>query len=87
MSICKSTLYKKLECFINNKYDKEDKDLLLYLVYIVVMNNPELNCIRRSPSYMWEGLPENKSLFTSNTDHGMPIGNLTSQMFANFYMN
>lgn len=51
------------------------------------MNNPESNCIRRSPSSMWDGLPENKSLFTSDKDHGMPIGNLTSQMFANFYVN
>lgn len=87
MSICKSKLYEKLECFINNKYYNEDKDLLSYLVNMVVMNNPELNCIRRSPSYMWNGLPKNKSLFTSDKDHGMPIGNLTSQMFANFYMN
>nr|DAX06017.1 MAG TPA: hypothetical protein [Bacteriophage sp.] len=29
----------------------------------------------------------NKSLFTVDKDYGLPIGNLTSQMFANFYLN
>jgi hypothetical protein len=32
-------------------------------------------------------LPANKSLFTVDKDYGLPIGNLTSQMFANFYLN
>lgn len=32
-------------------------------------------------------MPPNKSLFYSPTDCGLPIGNLTSQVFANFYMN
>lgn len=87
MSIHKPTLYKKLEQFIISKYNGGDIGILLYLVEKVVLNNPEQNCIRRSPVSAWKGLPENKSLFTSDKDHGMPIGNLTSQMFANFYVN
>lgn len=87
MSIHKPTLYKKLKQFIISKYNGGDIDILLYLVEKVVLNNPEQNCIRRSPVSAWKGLPENKSLFTSDKDHGMPIGNLTSQMFANFYVN
>lgn len=87
MSIHKPTLYNKLKIFISNKYNGGDIDTLLYLVKLVVLNNPEQNCIRRSPISMWKGLPKNKSLFTSDKDHGMPIGNLTSQMFANFYVN
>ena len=35
----------------------------------------------------WNGLPNNKSLFHSPLNCGLPIGNLTSQLFANFYMN
>jgi len=34
----------------------------------------------------WDGLPDSKSLFHSPEDCGLPIGNLTSQVFANFYM-
>lgn len=87
MSIHKPTLYKKLHEFITTYYKGEDINLLLYLVKKVVLHNPELNCIKRSPARMWDGLPENKSLFTTGKDYGMPIGNLTSQMFANFYIN
>jgi hypothetical protein len=35
----------------------------------------------------WNDLPRNKSLFHSAQGCGLPIGNLTSQIFANFYMN
>lgn len=32
-------------------------------------------------------MPPDKSLFHSAAHCGLPIGNLTSQVFANFYMN
>jgi|GEM_PF-2893749 len=40
-----------------------------------------------SPKALWERLPRYKSLFAAATDKGLPIGNLTSQFFANVYMN
>lgn len=35
----------------------------------------------------WHGLPKDKSLFNTKPNCGLPIGSLTSQVFANFYMN
>jgi RNA-directed DNA polymerase len=35
----------------------------------------------------WDALPQTKSLFHSQPNCGLPIGNLTSQVFANFYMD
>lgn len=35
----------------------------------------------------WNGLPPSKSLFHSREGCGLPIGNLTSQLFSNIYMN
>jgi RNA-directed DNA polymerase len=32
-------------------------------------------------------VPPNKSLFRKNNERGLPIGNLTSQFFANVYLN
>lgn len=87
MSIHKPTLWIMLEKFIWENYTGADMNILLYLVKKVVLHNPELNCIRRSPIQMWNGLAANKSLFTTGKDYGLPIGNLTSQMFANFYLN
>jgi hypothetical protein len=35
----------------------------------------------------WDTLPKYKSLFAAKTGYGLPIGNLTSQVFANVYMS
>ena len=35
----------------------------------------------------WKGLPASKSLFKSKPGCGLPIGNLTSQLFSNVYLN
>ena len=38
-----------------------------------------------SPGYLWDHLPRHKSLFYAPPGKGLPIGNLTSQFFANIY--
>ena len=87
MSIHKPTLWNKLEAFILQNYKGEDIKILLDLVKKVTLNCPEKNCIRKSPDSMWNRLSPEKSLFTCKPDCGLPIGNLTSQCFANFYLN
>jgi RNA-directed DNA polymerase len=87
MHINKNILWQKLECFINQKYHKDDKSLILKLTKQVIFNNPIQNCIIKGKRSNWQDLPNNKSLFHSPPNSGLPIGNLTSQVFANFYMN
>ena len=53
----------------------------------IVLADPTKNCIRRSPLSFWDSLPSDKSLFTCKKGCGLPIGNLTSQVFANFYLS
>lgn len=87
MHINKNILWQKLEVFINTKYHNTDKTLILKLTKQVVFNNPTQNCIVKGKRSNWNDLPNNKSLFHSPPNSGLPIGNLTSQVFANFYMN
>ena len=87
MSIHKPTLNRMLQSFIDQEYEGKDKDLLKWIVEKVVMHCPEKNCIRKSPQKMWELIGEGKSLFKGGDDYGLAIGNLTSQMFANFYLH
>lgn len=87
MSIHKPTLWKMLKEFINDKYNGKDKDILLWLLEKIIMNYPQYGCIRKSHIKMWDRLSKNKSLFTCGDDYGLPIGNLTSQCFANFYLH
>jgi RNA-directed DNA polymerase len=87
MHIDKNILWQKLEVFINTNYHDTDKHLILNLTKQIVFNNTTQNCIIKGKRSNWNGLPNNKSLFYSPPNCGLPIGNLTSQVFANFYMN
>lgn len=64
-----------------------DYDRILYLLREVVFNDPTENCIMRGSRSKWADLPRSKSLFTTPKDCGLPIGNLTSQLFSNIYLN
>jgi len=92
MHIDKSILYKQVWLYLwqerlNNNFDDEDFEVLDYLIKKVIFNDPTKNYIKKSPLEEWDGLPSSKSFFNSNENCGLPIGNLTSQIFANVYMN
>ena len=67
--------------------DVIDIDFVKYLTNIITTLNPIENCIFRSPKSAWIGLPSSKSLFFVKDGCGLPIGNLTSQLFSNIYLN
>ena len=52
-----------------------------------MFNKPTQNCIIKGKRSNWGGLPNNRSLFHSPVNCGLPIGSLRSQVFANFYIN
>lgn len=53
----------------------------------ILHNNPCNNVHIKSPQHLLDMVPRHKSLFNSVKDCGLPIGNLSSQFFANVYMN
>ena len=87
MHINKNLLGKRLASFIGERYNGLDKMVILDLVDKIVHHNPVNDCRIKSLPSAWDGLPVTKSLFATPQDCGLPIGNLTSQVFANFYMN
>ena len=70
---------------INFHYFGKYKSILLYLVPIIITSDFTKNAKRLVPIERWDILPKHKSLFGSTT--GLPIGNITSQLFANFALN
>lgn len=66
--------------------DSEEFELVSYLLPLIVFNDPVVNCYRKGPISDWDGLPPSKSLFHSPPGCGLPIGNLTSQLFSNIYL-
>lgn len=87
MSIDKRILNAKLQAFIDEHYFEYDKDTLKWLVEKIIMHCPQKNCIRKSKPSAWRNLRSEKSLFTQDDYHGVPIGNLPSQLFANFLLS
>lgn len=87
MSINRNILWNILNKFISENYNHQDKPIILKLVHQIVTHKPERNCIIKGNPDNWKKLDKNKSLFTCGDDYGLPIGNLTSQMFANFYLH
>lgn len=86
MSLPQRRLCDKLKDFTRSQYNGDFKDLLIWLIEIVVMHRPEKNCMLNSKPDDWIGLASNKSLFRTGEGRGAPIGNLTTQLYANFYM-
>lgn len=87
MSIDKDIMLSKLLPFIRENYQGDDLDTFLWLTEVTIRHQPQLYCERRSPLWMWNDLPDNKSLFTMPEGKGMAIGNITSQLLANFYLS
>ena len=87
MGIRKSLLSDRLDDFICERYTNLRKiDTLRYLVGVIILSDPTEDCLRIGNLNLWNILPPEKSLFSLPPDKGLPIGNLSSQMFANFYM-
>ena len=87
MSIDKEILLSKLLPFLRENYQGNDLDTFLWLTEVTIRHMPQNFCERRSPMWMWDDLPDNKSLFTMPPEKGMAIGNITSQLLANFYLS
>lgn len=87
MHINRNLLFTMLDKFIHHYYTQADKALVLEITQKIIFNQPTQNCIIKGNKKDWDGLPKNKSLFHSPPNCGLPIGNLTSQVFANFYMH
>ncbi len=77
VSIDKETVYHQIKKFIKNK-------TTLDLLKLFIFQQPIKNFKYKGKKSLQTLIPERKSLF--NKDTGLPIGNLTSQMFANLYL-
>jgi len=90
-SINKSILYnlleEKIKCSSSIKENSiEWESDILWLIKMIIFNNPTKNFVYKGKTILKNSIPKSKSLFYSG-ELGLPIGNLTSQFFANIYLN
>ena len=67
--------------------DIRDMRFILWLTEQIVMLNPMENCIIVGDDSDWDGMDHSKCMRYVQPGLGLPIGNLTSQLFSNVYMN
>ena len=95
--VCKNNKDRESEKFAkmknSNRFGKGrvgvldfDTGLVDFLLKVVIFNDPTKNCIIKGSKSDWQGLPKSKSLFYAKPNCGLPIGNLTSQLFGNVYL-
>jgi len=69
--LCKKRLFKDLR----------------WLLEVVIFHDPTEDYKMQSPAHLRQKVPQQKTLFHALENCGLPIGNLTSQFFANVYLN
>lgn len=90
LNICRKYLRKKTSQSTKDQFmNKLKKNMVFvnYLLETIVMDDPTCDCIVVGDKNEWDELPMSKSLFHSRPDCGLPIGNLSSQLFSNIYLN
>lgn len=63
------------------------KEEILWLAKTIIFHDPTQNFYYKGNPRLIQLVPFGKSLFDQNEKTGLPIGNLTSQFFANVYLN
>ncbi len=91
LSLCRDTLAKTTQRMSEAEARRlrlcPDREFVDYLLNTILNTNPLENCHHLGKPSDWDKLPREKSLFHSPPGCGLPIGNLSSQLFSNVYMN
>ena len=80
VSINKTILERLLAKHITDHWWMDLTNKILY-------NDPKENAFIKSPKSLLNKVPKHKSLLNAQHNFGLPIGNLSSQFFANIYLN
>jgi len=69
------------------KISINEADTLRWLCHVLLKHDTTHHAHYRGDPALLNTVPQHKRLATGGTNKGLPIGNLTSQFFANIYMN
>jgi RNA-directed DNA polymerase len=86
MNIDRSILKNKFLQWLEREDDMPSKKILFQLFSQIIDHEPTIQAIRKGNPYDWAKIPKHKSLFGTEKGKGLPIGNLSSQILANFYL-
>ena len=91
MSLPRRELYERALWGLTKQYagrlDLPEFRLLKFLWHQIIFDDPVKGVVRKGRLSDWDKLPSNKSLFCQEPGVGIVIGNLTSQLLSNIYLD
>lgn len=95
MSLPREKLYERIKwglaeqfkSYLTNSAAFELYQICLFLWHQTLLDNPVSHSHRRGPVSHWQALPPEKSLYRQPQGRGIVIGNLTSQLVSNIYLD
>ena len=79
--------YDIVKRVLDEEYDGDDKDVLLWMAMISIHANPQAHCYKKSSPEMWATIPKHKSILAKPPGIGGAIGFLIWQVVMNLYLN
>jgi len=86
LSINKNILYNRIDEIVTKKV-KLHQERTLFLAKKIIFDNPADKFSFKGDFFLHKNVPQHKSLLYTESSKGLPIGNLTSQFFANVYLD
>lgn len=80
-------LFQQFKPYFNNSSAFELYQICLFLWHQIIFDDPVKKSRRRGPLHNWNHLPPEKSLYTRPIGIGIVIGNLTSQLVSNIFLD
>ena len=89
MSLDRKKLYKRAMWGLDRQFPDKGYvyQLCKFLWKVIIFNDPLKDAVFNCPRSAWKGLPPSKSLFHQPLGRGVAIGNLTSQLLSNIYLD
>jgi hypothetical protein len=89
MSLSRQRLFEVTDRGLNRQFhdDFPKYRLFQFLWRQIIFDDPTVNVKLKGNLSGWKGLPPSKSMFHAKSGHGIVIGNLTSQLLSNIYLN
>ena len=89
MSLPRKKLYQRVKWGLDRQFpeDVEGKKIIEFLWKEVIFDDPTKGVTRRDSIKAWDDLPDSKSLFCQPPGQGVVIGNLSSQLLSNIYLD
>lgn len=89
MSLVRIKLLERVYWGLDQQFPRmcAKKVLLKFLWRQIIMDDPVIGVTKRPPLGLWKKLPAQKSLFNQPEGTGIVIGNLTSQLLSNIYLD